>query len=50
VLDADHIERILRGGPDGWTLEETCRRLIDAAKEAGGPDNHYRDFGEKIRL
>jgi protein phosphatase len=39
VLDADHIERILRGGPDGWTLEETCRRLIEAAKEAGGPDN-----------
>jgi PPM family protein phosphatase len=39
VLDADHIERILRGDPDGWTLEETCRRLIEAAKEAGGPDN-----------
>ena len=39
VLDADQIEGILRGGPDGWTLEETCRRLIEAAKEAGGPDN-----------
>jgi protein phosphatase len=39
VLDADRIERILRGGPYGWTLEETCRRLIEAAKEAGGPDN-----------
>jgi protein phosphatase len=39
VLDADHIERILRGGPYGWTLENGCRRLIEAAKEAGGPDN-----------
>jgi protein phosphatase len=39
VLDADQIEQILRGGPYGWTLEESCRRLIEAAKEAGGPDN-----------
>jgi protein phosphatase len=39
VLDADHIEQILRGGPFGGTLEETCRRLIAAAKQAGGPDN-----------
>ena len=39
VLDADQIERILRGGPYGWTLEDGCRRLIEAAKEAGGPDN-----------
>ena len=39
VLEADQIERILRGGPYGWTLEDCCRRLIEAAKEAGGPDN-----------
>ena len=39
VLEADQIEQILRGGPYGWTLEESCRRLIEAAKEAGGPDN-----------
>jgi protein phosphatase len=39
VLDADRIEQIVRGGPSAWTLEETCRRLIEAAKQAGGPDN-----------
>jgi protein phosphatase len=39
VLEADQIERILRGGPYGWSLEDCCRRLIEAAKEAGGPDN-----------
>ena len=39
VLDADRIEQIVRGGPYAWTLEETCRRLIEAAKQAGGPDN-----------
>ena len=39
VLDAAQIEQILRGGTRGGTLEATCRRLIEAAKEAGGPDN-----------
>jgi protein phosphatase len=39
VLDADQIEGILRGGPFGGTLEQSCHRLIAAAKEAGGPDN-----------
>ena len=39
VVDAAQIEQILRGGPYGWTLEESCHRLIEAAKEAGGPDN-----------
>lgn len=39
VVDAAQIEQILRGGPHGWTLEESCHRLIEAAKEAGGPDN-----------
>ena len=39
VLDAERIEQILRGGPWGGTLKESCRRLVEAAKEAGGPDN-----------
>jgi serine/threonine protein phosphatase PrpC len=39
VVEAPVLERILRGGRDGATLEDSCRRLIDAAKEAGGPDN-----------
>ncbi|MGA2268647.1 MAG: protein phosphatase 2C domain-containing protein [Bryobacteraceae bacterium] len=43
VLDAAQMEHILRGGvpsgPGGATLEETCRLLVEAAKEAGGPDN-----------
>ena len=39
VLDADRIEQILRGGANAWTLEDSCHRLIEAAKEAGGPDN-----------
>jgi serine/threonine protein phosphatase PrpC len=39
VVDAASIERILRGSMDGATLEESCRRLVEAAKAAGGPDN-----------
>lgn len=39
VVDGPKLERILCGGRDGISLEESCRRLIDAAKEAGGPDN-----------
>ena len=39
VLDPSQLEQILRGGLDGVSLEESCRRLIQAAKEAGGPDN-----------
>jgi PPM family protein phosphatase len=39
VLDAPQLEQILRGGRNGVSLEESCRRLIQAAKEAGGPDN-----------
>jgi PPM family protein phosphatase len=39
VVDGPSIERIIRGGRDGGTLEEGCRQLIEAAKEAGGPDN-----------
>lgn len=39
VLEAPQIEQILRGGRDGVPLETSCRRLVEAAKEAGGPDN-----------
>ncbi|MDE3167552.1 MAG: serine/threonine-protein phosphatase [Acidobacteriota bacterium] len=39
VLDAAHIEAILQPARDGRSLEESCVRLIEAAKEAGGPDN-----------
>jgi protein phosphatase len=39
VLEAAQIEEILRDGSFGGILEERCRRLIEAAKEAGGPDN-----------
>lgn len=39
VIGPAEIERILRGGRNGVSLEESCRRLIEAAKEAGGPDN-----------
>jgi protein phosphatase len=39
VVEAPQMEQILRGGRDGVPLEESCRRLIEAAKEAGGPDN-----------
>jgi PPM family protein phosphatase len=39
VLDPPQLEQILRGGLDGVSLEDSCRRLINAAKEAGGPDN-----------
>lgn len=39
VVETPQLEQILRGGRDGVSLEESCRRLIHAAKEAGGPDN-----------
>jgi PPM family protein phosphatase len=39
VVDAPRMEEILRSGSNGDSLEESCRRLIEAAKEAGGPDN-----------
>lgn len=39
VLEAGHMEKILRGGLNGTSLEDACRRLVEAAKEAGGPDN-----------
>ncbi len=39
VVDAGKMEHILRGSTDGATLEDSCRRLVEAAKQAGGPDN-----------
>ncbi len=39
VVDATQLEQILQGGRNGVALEESCRRLIAAAREAGGPDN-----------
>jgi serine/threonine protein phosphatase PrpC len=39
VLDAPRMEQILNGGLHGGTLEGSCRNLVDAAKQAGGPDN-----------
>ena len=39
VLGASEMERILKGGRNGDSLEESCHHLIDAAKNAGGPDN-----------
>src|ERR1035441_9219636 len=39
VLEAPRMEQILDGGRRGGSLEESCRNLIEAAKQAGGPDN-----------
>jgi PPM family protein phosphatase len=39
VIEAPILETIMRGGLDGTPLEDACHQLIDAAKDAGGPDN-----------
>ncbi|HYW42449.1 MAG TPA: PP2C family serine/threonine-protein phosphatase [Bryobacteraceae bacterium] len=39
VIEAPQLEAILRQGLNGTPLEESCRQLIEAAKDAGGPDN-----------
>ncbi len=39
VLEAPQMEQILSGGRNGASLEDSCRKLIEAAKQAGGPDN-----------
>jgi PPM family protein phosphatase len=39
VVESPQLEQILRGGRNGDSLEDICRRLIEAAKDAGGPDN-----------
>ena len=39
VVETLRLEEILRGGRDGASLEQCCQLLVDAAKDAGGPDN-----------
>lgn len=39
VVDLPEIEHILQGSRNGTALQESCQKLIDAAKAAGGPDN-----------
>jgi PPM family protein phosphatase len=39
VVEGPELERILRGGQNSVSLEASCHRLIEAAKQAGGPDN-----------
>jgi PPM family protein phosphatase len=40
VVEAPRMAEILEGGRQGAAaLDESCRALIEAAKEAGGPDN-----------
>jgi len=39
VVEDAKLERILRGARGDGSLEETCLLLIEAAKQAGGPDN-----------
>jgi serine/threonine protein phosphatase PrpC len=39
VIGANSLEDAMRGGLNGTPLEEACHQLIDAAKDAGGPDN-----------
>jgi protein phosphatase len=39
VVEHKKLEQILRGTRDQISLEETAARLIEAAKQAGGPDN-----------
>src|SRR5579872_4562536 len=39
VVEQPELEQILRAGQNGDSLEDSCRKLIQAAKQAGGPDN-----------
>jgi protein phosphatase len=39
VVEDSRIAEILRQGRNGTALMESCQRLIQAAKDAGGPDN-----------
>jgi protein phosphatase len=39
VVEPAELERVIRSGPKGAPLESLCGRLVDAAKQAGGPDN-----------
>ena len=39
VVESAEMEQILKGGRNGASLDVSCRKLVEAAKEAGGPDN-----------
>jgi protein phosphatase len=39
VLETPEIQHILTQARNGGSLEDCCTRLIEAAKQAGGPDN-----------
>lgn len=39
VVEPGELEAILRSTRGGIPLEQACRKLVDAAKKAGGPDN-----------
>jgi len=39
VVETPNLEQILRGARNGVSLEECCHGLVNAAREAGGPDN-----------
>jgi len=39
VLEAAQLEQILKGGRNGASLDDSAHQLVEAAKEAGGPDN-----------
>ncbi|HUI55034.1 MAG TPA: PP2C family serine/threonine-protein phosphatase [Bryobacteraceae bacterium] len=39
VVEPPQIQQILQDGSQNGSLEENCRQLIEAAKQAGGPDN-----------
>jgi PPM family protein phosphatase len=49
VVDLPQIEKILQGSRNGTALEESCQKLIDAAKAAGGPDNVTAVLVRKVR-
>jgi protein phosphatase len=39
VVEEQRIVAILRGEAPDESLEQKCRELIEAARDAGGPDN-----------
>ena len=39
VVELPKLEKIVKGGRNGTSLQDSCQRLVDAAKDAGGPDN-----------
>jgi len=39
VVETSRLEEILTGGRGHASLERCCQLLVNAAKDAGGPDN-----------